>query len=175
MCLKMFPLSCKGDVHQWLGLLDKKRSTYWRKESGTTHLVEAGEDWDEVDGMVVPPQAEVLCGRPTWHGGRCSETIQNCLRFIHVKRLSQNKHILSLISHSCWIHMKKATAVQNRSRGLGEICASSNNRTWENCTEASHAAEYAGWGNPRSRQKPYKGGAWQICFEEKQPRWLLLN
>ena len=134
MRLKMFPLRCKRDVHQWLSLQYKRRSTLeevwgwkceceilkvkvWKCES---YLVEAGEDWDEVDWMVVPPQAEVLCGRPTWHGGRVSETIQNCLRFIYVK-ISQNKHILILI----WIQMKKATADQNRSRWLGENCASS--------------------------------------------------
>ena len=40
--------------------------TMWNKNHGVVgNLVEASEDGDQVDRMVVPSQAEVLRGRPT--------------------------------------------------------------------------------------------------------------
>ena len=74
MCLKMFALSRKGDVNQWLGLcrvfwgMYNVEQNHGVVEGG--NLVEASEDGDQVDRMVVPSQAEVLRGRPTWHGDR---------------------------------------------------------------------------------------------------------
>ena len=73
------PVEQRSTSQMWLQLL--------------THLVEAGEDWDQVDRVVVPSQAEVLRGRPTWHGGRVWNNhcflICKCLRFL--QKSSPNK------------------------------------------------------------------------------------
>ena len=187
MRLKMFPLRCKGDVHQWLSLQYKRRSTLeevwgWKCECESlkvkvwkceSYLVEAGEDWDEVDWMVVPPQAEVLCGRPTWHGGRVSETIQNCLRFIYVKIITKQTYFdFDLDSHekgNSWPEREWMT--------WWKLCIQL--RTWENCTEATRAAEYAGWGIPGHDKNLIKEELDKFAFRKSSPsgwcRWLLLN